>query len=502
VTWRSSLMSPLLAGLLAASVAGVAVPRAEAAVGCQKAGVNDFDGDGRDDVVVGDPLADSGAARGAGAVRILPAGGGDGLVLTAPDPHAGDAFGWTVRTTHFDGDGCLDVVVSAPYADAGGQADAGAVYVIRGGAYDGRIPPEAIRKLPSPRPERDAHFGWALAAARASDRPGGVIAVGAPYEDADSTTDAGAVYVYCANASGQIETTNSVTQQSAGIAGNSEEGDMFGWSLVFGRLGGRADSMDLAVGTPYENDDGLGKQGGNSGKADTGAVEVVFDVAEASKAYTSVKWGIPESVKNVTEHAGDRYGYALAYAELDGTPYLAASAPLADVGGVTDAGLVEIFQNDKAGKLGPARTIRLGGAGLEDQPATARAALGSSLAMVAARKALYLAIGSPFDSHAGAEAGVVRGVALSGGEAGRLLSLDEPHAYDHFGWSLAAFGAPDSFHAGTGLLAGVPNARSAPGGAVAVLVEGSPTRLLTPGGDRAPAVPGGTSADFGASVSG
>ncbi|GAA3837340.1 hypothetical protein GCM10022226_69250 [Sphaerisporangium flaviroseum] len=499
-------MTPLLAGLLLASLATVATAPAEAAAAdCSKASANDFDGDGRDDLAVGDPLADAAGVRGAGSVHILPAGGtgtGNGLAVTAADARAGDAFGWTVRTAHVDGDKCLDVVVGAPYADAEGGADAGAVYVVRGGAYDGRVPLEAVRKITPPRPERNAHFGWALAAARVPGSPAGVIAVGAPYEDDTRVTDSGAVYVYAAKPDGEPGAAHRITQQSEGVVGNSEEGDMFGWSLVLGRMGGRAGSVDLAIGTPYENDDGVGKQGGNAGKADTGAVEVIFDAAEAGKTYTSVKWGIPESVKNVTEHAGDRYGYALAYAEFGGTPYLASSAPLADVGSVTDSGLVQTFQPDKSGTLRPVRTIQLGAGGLEDQSAEPKAALGWSLAMVGTEKTLYLAIGSPFDSRNAVEAGVIRAVPLSGDEAGRSLTLEKPHAYDHLGWSLATFGAADSFSAGTGLLAGVPDETSAPGGAVALIREGDPTRLLTPGRQGVPVVSGGSSADFGASVSG
>jgi hypothetical protein len=503
VKWRPVLLCPLLAGLLAMSLAGIAVPRAEAAAACDKAGSNDFDGDGRPDVVVGDPLADAAGLRGAGAVHILPADGSrGGLVLTAPDPHAGDAFGWTVRTVHFDGDACLDVVVGAPYTADDGKAGAGAVYVVRGGAYGGRIPPEAITEISPPRPEKNAHFGWSLAAARSPGHPAGVIAVGAPYENADGTTDAGAIYMYSAKPAGGMEAPIHVTQQTDGIVGNSEEGDMFGWALVFGRLGGRAGSMDLAIGSPYENDDGVGRQRENTGKADTGAVEVIFDAAERGKPLTSVNWGIPQSIKSVTEHPGDRYGYAIAYAESGGKPYVAASAPLADVDGVKDAGLVEVFQPDKSGKLVPVRTIRLGGEGLTDQPARAGAALGWSLAMVGTPTSLDLAIGSPFDSHGATEAGVIRTVPLTGDQGGRLILPQEPHAYDHFGWSVASYGAAGSFDTGTGLLAGVPDERSAPGGAVAVLREGGRARLLVPGRDGVPAVPGGTPADFGTALSG
>ncbi|MFC4592363.1 FG-GAP repeat protein [Sphaerisporangium corydalis] len=505
MTWRSALVSPLLAGLLATSFAGVVVPRAEAAADCSNAGPNDFDGDGRDDVAVGDPLADAGNVQGAGSVHILPTGGegtGNGVVVTAPDGKAGDAFGWTVRTAHVDGDRCLDVIVGAPYADAGGTADAGIAYVIRGGAYDGRVPPEAITTITPPRPERNAHFGWALAAARSPSRPGGTIVVSAPYEDADATTDSGAIYAYAADADGAPGAAHRVTQESDGVVGNGEGGDMFGWSLVLGRLGGSADALDVAIGSPYENDDGAGKQSGDAGKADTGSVEIIYDVAEAGQTFTSTKWGIPDSVRDVTEHAGDRYGYAIAYAEFEGKPYLAASAPLADMAGVPDSGLVQTFELDPSGAVKPAKSIRLGAGGLAGQPAQQKAALGWSLAMVGKAGSLCLAIGSPFGSQGGAEAGTIFEVYLNGDQAGRLLGKEKPQAYDHLGWSVAAFGAPDAFAPGAGLVAGVPDERTSPGGAVAIILDGGPAKLLIPGRAGVPAVPGGSSADFGASVSG
>lgn len=513
--WHPILVSPLLAGLLVVASPGAASPAVTTAApplagtatvptDCSKASGNDFDGDGQDDVAVGDPLADTGSGRGAGSVHILPVNGSgsrDGLVVAAPDAQDGDSFGWTVRTAHIDGDACLDVIVGAPYADADGLTDAGAVYVIRGGAYDGTVPEGAITKISPEGPEQDAHFGWTIAATRMDGAPGGLIAAAAPYQDADGTTDAGAVYVYQADADGAVGSAVSVTQEGEGVAGNSEAGDMFGWSLVFGRLGGREDSADLAIGAPYENDDGAGKQAGTAGKLDTGSVEVVYDVADSGSAFTSTKWGIPDSVQGVDETAGDRYGYALAYAEFGGTPYLAASAPLADVDGVRDVGLVQTFQLDTSRKLRPAKTIRLGSEDLADQPAEEKAALGWSLAMVGTA-ALRLAIGSPFDSEAAKEAGVIREVPLAGDHASRLLSLQKPQARDHFGWSVTSYGATGPFAGGAGLLAGVPDDGTAPGGAVAVIGEEGPLRLLVPGRNGVPVVPGGASTDFGASVSG
>ncbi|WP_214325950.1 FG-GAP repeat protein [Nonomuraea sediminis] len=291
-------MKTLMAILLAATAL---VPSAQqAAADCARAAANDFDGDGQDDVVVGDPFADT--------VSIVSAG----KVIPVDVPaEKGDGLGWSVRLTRLNADGCADLVVGAPYADVNGTVDAGAVYLVYGG---GVAPP---KRLVAPEPQRDAHFGWSLAA------KGDLLAVGAPYEDQAQLADAGSVYVR--KGEGALRR---IQEDTDGILGNAEVGDQFGWSLAF--TSGNA----LAVGVPYENDDGPGRQVA-SGKIDSGSITVVKDVLAATLA--SVKWDSP------TKTAGDRYGYAVAYSDRGG---LAVSAP--------GAGYVQLFDaNLKAG-----RTIR------------------------------------------------------------------------------------------------------------------------------------------------
>ncbi|MEV4175577.1 hypothetical protein [Nonomuraea sp. NPDC049709] len=270
------IRSALLALLLATGVPGLGATTT--AVAC--AGVADFDGDGVDDVAVGDPFADEQK----GAVHVL--SGGKVVPVSVPGLAAGDGFGWSVRLAQVNGDACADLVIGAPYADVDGAEDAGAAYVVYGG---GTTPPQ---RLAPPQPQQFAHFGWSLAAR------GDLVAIGAPYEDEAQLLDVGAVYVR--KGAGELRR---ISQETVDVRGNSEVGDQFGWSMAFGPKNG------LVVGVPYENDDGAGRQI-EAGKIDSGSVVFIDDVL-ASKI-TSLKLDSP------TNASGDRYGYAVAYSEGSG----------------------------------------------------------------------------------------------------------------------------------------------------------------------------------------
>jgi hypothetical protein len=474
--------------------AGVAAGRPALAADCSRASAADFDGDGTDDVVVGDPSADVGSAYGAGAVHVLRGGGPGGLVLTNPKPGSGDGFGWTVRTGHVDADACLDVIVGVPYADVAGRPDAGAVIVFSGG------PGGRVTTITAPAPQRAAHFGWSIAAGA------GGLAVGAPFEDADRAADSGAVYFYQPGGDGDPGRARRITQDTPGIVGTSEPGDLYGWSLALGGLDGSKKGIDLAVGVPYENDDGDGRQQGG-GMADTGALSLVYDLT-LTGALRGEKTVMSDAAPDVGEHPGDRFGYALAYGQwgpaagngfVDG--YLAVGAPGADAG-APGAGLVQIFQRRGAGRLTPLRAVRLGRDDLASAPAARDSWLGWSLAFWNLKGEPRLAIGSPFEQNGSKnQAGLVRHVAVSGGRPAGALPADPARAvaFQHYGWSVASTGGAGDFTPGPRLAAGIPDAGS--GGAVVVTDGGTP-RLFLPGRDGVPALKGGLPADFGSSVAG
>ncbi|MDP2308366.1 MAG: MopE-related protein [Pseudomonadota bacterium] len=98
----------------------------------------DIDGDGVDDLVVGDPTETSTASyQGSVSVWQGPLGGGDWRSSSADDRLFGidaqDNLGYTVAAGDLDGDGYADVLASAINEDTGGS-DAGAVYLLLGNA--------------------------------------------------------------------------------------------------------------------------------------------------------------------------------------------------------------------------------------------------------------------------------------------------------------------------------------------------------------------------------
>ncbi|GIH77195.1 hypothetical protein [Planobispora longispora] len=459
-------MKTLFSLLLAAALpllppASAAVPVTAASPDpCAAAGANDFDGDGTDDAVTGDPLADAADTEGAGAVHVLSGRGGSGIAVTASEPAAGDGFGWSVKLTHLDEDRCADLLVGAPYADVSGAEDAGAVYAVYGGAE------RRITRLTAREPEADAHFGWSLAAR------GPLVAVGAPHENADGVNDSGAVHLFEARGLGDARR---ISQNTEGVTGNGEVGDMFGWAVELGGLGGDADEIDLAVGLPYENDDGTGVQV-DEGNLDSGSIGILFDVRKNRGEQVSKKWDLREVAK---AEAGDRFGYALAYGEEGGTGYLAVGAPLGDSGSVKDSGLVQLFRATEAEEIAPVATFT------QKEPASGEG-YGFSLAF-SGGEGLRLAVGAPFDGPD--RRGGVSLFPVGSPDQERLVGGAGPD--ERFGWSVAA--------SGNKLVVGVPDRGSS--GSVALLGrnDGAVTPL-TPGSGDIPALDGGVSIDFGAAT--
>lgn len=408
------------------------------------------------DTAIGDPFASPSGVTGAGAVHLLSGKGGDSKVVRAPEPAAGDGFGWSVRLADLDGDGCADLVAGAPYTDVAGQRDAGAVYVVYGTAD--RSP----MRLVSSAPEAGAHLGWSLAVGQ------GTLVAGAPHEDADGVEDAGAVHLFDLNAGSGAGWR--ITQNTEGVSGNSEPGDMFGWSVALGRMGGERDTIDLAVGAPYDNDDGTGPQQ-SGGAADAGSMSVIYDVSGAKDTYTGRKWDLHKIVET---HAGDRFGYAMAYAEEDGVGYLAVSAPLGDGGGVRDSGLVRLFQATATEELTPLATLDQGTRGASGD------GYGFSLALTGEGGA-RLAVGIPFGGSGGK--GRVEVVPVRDPSAAR--GVEQGEAGDRFGWAVG-FG-------GNRLVVGAPDRDGS--GAVTVLGRNDAT-----GTPLTPALDDGESAEFGNAV--
>lgn len=226
-------------------------PQVSLAFGGSVGGGNDYDDDGRADLLVGLPRFDvdlgAGALEDAGAVEVR--SGADGSLLrqlTSPSPSTGARFGQSVtRIGDVDGDGTQDVLTG----------ERGRAYLFSGAT--GAI----IRQLANPTGNDEAEFGGAVAGAGDVDDDGQAdIFVSAPTEDVENPfgpgiiLDAGRAYVFSSATGAAIRQVDSMLPTTDGEFG-----------AVATRIGDVNDDNepDLLVGAPGEGGSGL-EGGGNA----------------------------------------------------------------------------------------------------------------------------------------------------------------------------------------------------------------------------------------------
>jgi hypothetical protein len=269
----------------------------------------DFNADTFADLAAGAELEDAFGTVDAGAVSVLPGSAGGltpvgGRIFTQVGSAAetDDEFGFDLAAGDFNADTFADLAAGAPFEDAFGTVNAGAVSVLPGSAggltaVGGRIFTQVAGAI-----EPDDLFGFALAAGDFNADTFADLAAGAPFEDAGSRVEAGAVSVLPGSAGGLTAVGGRLFTQ---VAGAVETGDEFGFALAAGDF--NADTFaDLAAGAPFED---VGS------RVEAGAVSVLPGsagglTAVGGQLFTQDSPGVPGDAE-----ASDAFGFALATGE-------------------------------------------------------------------------------------------------------------------------------------------------------------------------------------------
>ncbi len=266
--------------------------------------ITDFNGDGAEDIAIGDPEATVDTHTTAGKVTVS-YGGGQGSASIDQDlswvpggAGAGDHFGNHLATVDYNEDGYTDLAVSASEENVGSAVDAGFVEILFGGK-DGLGSGPAARhfeqgagngSIGASGPESGDRMGASLAAGTTAAGEPWVL-IGTPGESLGALAKAGAAFYV------HGDTNVGISQDTSNVPGAAEADDAFGTAVA-------GDSNFIAIGAPND---------AISGDADAGNL-AVFNHKLDAKGIPTLVTGMDQDNVEISgaSEAGDKFGASLA----------------------------------------------------------------------------------------------------------------------------------------------------------------------------------------------
>jgi hypothetical protein len=288
-----------------------------------------------------------------------------------------DRFGSVLAAGRFDADAFDDLVIGVPREDLDlFLQNAGLVHIAFGSANGIGARSLAFRQgpcssspgvcIPNAAASGD-QFGRALAVGDFDGDALADLAVGTPFEDVGTKSNAGAVYVlYGFNINSglpaSVQAAQTWHQNVDGIADGAAIGDHFGIALAAGDFNGDNRS-DLAIGVPEED---TTDSDGNL-QADAGAVHVIYGTATGLHESGDQFFTHDNLGEGRTAEGGDRFGASLTawnfgrnerrvvgptpFFQTFRTADLAIGVPGEDLAGLQAVGAVSVLYGHTIDKL-------------------------------------------------------------------------------------------------------------------------------------------------------